>query len=89
MKDIGRLIDLLSERFNDWLLEHISIKGLGIILLVVGFFQLTNVGIVSHIDYPTIYQKLSIVMDVVWWTDFGFTAIAVINWSIRKFWDSL
>lgn len=89
MKDVKHLADLLSERLNDWLLEHIGIKGVGIIFLVVGFLQLINVGVVSHIDYPSIYQKLSITMDVVWWTDVVFSVISAGNWLFRKFWKSL
>jgi len=78
MKDVKHLIELCSER----LFEHI--KG-----IFVGFTIILAVQITNWFDLTilfTRYEKLSGVMDVVWWIDFGFTAIAAVNWFIRKLW---
>ena len=82
MRDIKHLIELCS----DWLLGRIQATIIKVVFTVAFAFQIANW---LHVSIFPIYSTASHVMDVVWWTDFGFTVVAVVNWFIRKFWESL
>jgi len=77
MKDVKHLLQLCSERLSG------HIKGIFIGFTIVLAVQITNW--LDLIVLFTRYERLSGVMDVVWWVYFGFTAIAAVNWFIRRF----
>jgi len=76
MKDVKHLIELSS----DWLFGHI--KGIFVSFVIILAIQVTNW--LDLFVLFTSYEKISGAMGLVWWVDFGFTAIAVANWGLRK-----
>jgi hypothetical protein len=76
MNDVKHLMELSS----DWLLGHI--RGVLIGFIIILAFQITN--LLDLTVLFTQYERLSSAMNAVWWTDFGFTAIAALNWLLHK-----
>ena len=82
MTDVKHFVELCS----DWLLGHIQTQIIRVVFTTALAFQIANW---LHVPIFPIYSGASHVMDVVWWVDVAFTAIAAVNWFVRKLWESL